>query len=66
LAKKTGETNATLRFWTKEGLLEVAEVTESGGYQLYDPEMVSRVQKIRQLQAERFSLREIKAKLTAT
>ena len=36
LAKMTGEPNATLRFWTKEGLLQVADTTDSG-YQLYTP-----------------------------
>lgn len=63
LGKETGETVATLRFWTKEGLLEIAEVLESG-YQLYDLSMVARAKKIRDLQAERFTLREIKEKLS--
>jgi len=63
LAKLTGETNATLRFWTKEGLLEVADTTDAG-YQLYDPSMADRVQEIRRLQGERFTLKEIKAKLS--
>lgn len=62
LSKLTGESNATLRFWTKEGLLEVADTTDAG-YQLYDPTMIERVQEIRRLQGERFTLREIKAKL---
>lgn len=29
LAKKAGETVATIRFWTKEGLLQIAETTPS-------------------------------------
>jgi Fic family protein len=62
LAKATGESNATLRYWTKEGLLEVADVTEAG-YQLYAPEMVDKVACIRDLQAQRFTIKEIKAKL---
>jgi DNA-binding transcriptional MerR regulator len=62
LAKLTGETNATLRFWTKEGLLEVTETTDAG-YQLYDPAMTERVQAIRRLQGERYTLKEIKGKL---
>lgn len=62
LAKRTGEPNATLRFWTKEGLLDVSETT-AAGYQLYAPAMVERVQEIRRLQGERFTLKEIKAKL---
>lgn len=59
LAKQTGETNPTIRHWTKEGLLEVAEITESG-YQLYAPEMVQRAKQIRELQKKRYSLAEIK------
>lgn len=64
LAKITGETNATLRFWTKEGLLDVADKTDSG-YQLFAPSMIERVAKIRQLQGERFTLVEIAAKLSS-
>lgn len=60
LAKLTGETNSTLRFWTKEGLLGVAETTDAG-YQLYDPSMAERTEKIRRLQGERYTLKEIKA-----
>ncbi|MGF1450035.1 MAG: MerR family transcriptional regulator [Opitutales bacterium] len=63
LGKHTGESNATLRFWTKEGLLEVAETTEAG-YQLYHPSMAERVKEIRRLQGERFTLKEIKAKIS--
>lgn len=62
LAKLTGETNATLRFWTKEGLLEVAETTHAG-YQLYDRKMIDRVKEIRHLQTKRLRLKEIKAQL---
>ena len=35
LAKATNQTVPTIRHWTKEGLLQVAEVTEAG-YQMYD------------------------------
>ena len=62
LAKATGESNATLRYWTKEGLLEVADTTEAN-YQLYAPEMIGKVARIRDLQAQRFTIKEIKAKL---
>ena len=65
LAKATGEGNATLRFWTKEGLLQVADTTEAN-YQLYAPEMTERVAQIRDLQSRRFTLAEIKAKLTGS
>ncbi|MGF1483482.1 MAG: Fic family protein [Opitutales bacterium] len=63
LGKLTGDSNATLRYWTKESLLEVAETTEAG-YQLYDPAVAERVKEIRRLQGERFSLKEIKAKIS--
>ncbi len=59
LAKKVGEPNSTIRHWTKEGLLEVAEITESG-YQLYAPEMVERIKKIHELKEKRYTLQEIK------
>ncbi|MCD8525988.1 MAG: Fic family protein [Alphaproteobacteria bacterium] len=62
LAKQTGESNATIRYWTKEGLLEVADTTEAG-YQLYASSMVDRIQKIRELQGQRYTLSEIMAKL---
>lgn len=62
LAKQVGERNSTIRHWAKEGLLEVAEVTEAG-YQLYAAEMIERVRKIHDLKAQRFTLQEIKEKL---
>ena len=63
LAKKVGEPNSTIRHWTKEGLLDVAEVTESG-YQLYALEMVDRIKQIHTLKEQRFALQEIKDKLS--
>ena len=63
LAKTTGQTVPTIRFWTKEGLLEVAEVTESG-YQLYAPDMVERCRAIEKLKSQRLSLSEIREQLT--
>lgn len=60
LAKETGEPVTTIRFWTKEGLLEVKEYSQ-GGYQLYDPAMIETVKQIRQLQNEkRLTIAEIK------
>lgn len=60
LAKETGETIHTLRYWTKEGLLTVTKYTE-GGYQLYSPSMIKRAKEIRRLQKEeRLTLAEIK------
>lgn len=63
LAKETGETPPTIRYWTKEGILEVKEYTK-GGYQLYEPAMIGRVREIRRLQKEdRLSIAEIKKKI---
>jgi DNA-binding transcriptional MerR regulator len=60
LARKTGETIHTLRYWTKEGLLPVQGHTP-GGYQLYHPSMVERVREIRRLQMEkRLTITEIR------
>lgn len=65
LAKETGETVYTIRFWTKEGLLTVRDFTK-GGYQLYEPSMVKRAKKIRQLQnEERLTLVEIKERINS-
>ena len=62
LAKATNQTVPTIRHWTKEGLLQVAEVTESG-YQMYDSRMVESVKKIQEMKEKRMTLIEIKEKL---
>ena len=63
LAKAAGETKATIRFWTEEGLLQVAKSTKSG-YALYDPKMIDKAKEIRQLQkTERLSIAELKKRL---
>ena len=62
LAKKTGETLATLRHWMKLGLLESADTTEAG-YQLFEPELVDRARRIRALQSNRRTLAEIRQEL---
>ena len=62
LAKAAGETVPTIRFWTKEGLLQVAEVSESG-YQFYDPAMIDCCRKILALKKKRMTLAEIKTQL---
>lgn len=60
LAQATGESVSTIRHWTKEELLTVAEKS-AGGYQLYSPDMVKRIRKIRKLQKEkRLTLAELK------
>lgn len=57
-----GETVPTIRYWTQEGLLDVAELTGSG-YQLYAPEMIERIKRIQELKGERLTLGEIKQRL---
>lgn len=59
LAKQTGESISAIRFWTKEGLLEVAETT-AAGYQLYDATMIERIKKIKELKNKRYTILEIK------
>jgi Fic family protein/DNA-binding transcriptional MerR regulator len=65
LAKAVGETVPTIRYWTKEGLLEVADVTDAG-YQLYAAEMTARCKEIQRLKGERLTLREIKKRIEAS
>jgi len=62
LAKLTKQTTSTIRHWTKEGLLQVAEITESG-YQMYDAEMTEKVKKIQEMKEKRMTLTEIKESL---
>ena len=61
LAGQVRESNSTIRYWTKQGLLEVAEITETG-YQLYDADMVERIKEIHAMKKRRLTLREIKHK----
>jgi len=63
LAKQVDVPNSTIRHWTKEGLLEIAETTESG-YQMYSSVMADRVKEIKRLKTKRLTLEEIKRKLT--
>lgn len=63
LAKRVGERNSTIRHWTKEGLLQVAEITEAG-YQLYAPEMIERIKQIHALKEQRFTLQDIRETLS--
>jgi Fic family protein len=62
LAKRTKQTTSTIRHWTKEGLLQVAEITESG-YQMYDYGMIEKVKEIKELKEKRLTLTEIKKTL---
>ena len=62
LAKATDQTVPTIRHWTKEGLLRVAEIKASG-YQMYSEEMVTRIKKILKMKKERMTLSEIHKKI---
>lgn len=63
LAKATNEPVPTIRYWTKEGLIQVTELSK-GGYQMYHPNMIKRAKQIRSLQAEkRLTIEELKKTL---
>lgn len=63
LADLVAETVPTIRHWTKEGLLQVADYTQ-GGYQLYSQNQVAVIKKIRTLQdKDRLTIAEIKKAL---
>ncbi|MCZ6884626.1 Fic family protein [Rickettsia helvetica] len=62
LAKAVNENVSTIRFWTKAGLLEIADITDSN-YQLYSKEALERCKKIQQLKKQRLTINEIKDKL---
>jgi len=62
LAKQTDVNVSTIRFWLSSGLLEVSETTASG-YQLFSSSMVVRVEQIKTLKEQRFTIQEIKSKL---
>lgn len=59
LAKATKQTVSTIRHWTKEGLLQVAKVKESG-YHMYSEEMITKIRKIEDMKEKRMTLEEIK------
>ncbi|MFZ5376355.1 MAG: Fic family protein [Patescibacteria group bacterium] len=48
-ANLSSETVPTIRYWTKQGLIDVDDYSR-GGYQLYSPSAIKRTKKIRQLQ----------------
>ena len=62
LAKQTDVNTSTIRFWLTSGLLEVSETTPSG-YQLFSASMVARIEQIKALKEQRFTIQEIKSKL---
>ena len=59
LAKQVQATNSTIRYWTKEGLIDVADKT-AAGYQLYSFETIERIKRIKKLKSQRYTLGEIK------
>jgi hypothetical protein len=62
LAKAARVMVPTIRFWIQEGLLEVAEVRESG-YQMFSSDKIPRCEQIRKFKGERQTLNEIRGKL---
>ena len=59
LAKRTGVSASTIRFWLGEGLITAARRTESG-YQLFDDSAIARIRHIRKLQEKRLTIEEIR------
>ena len=59
LARETGCTVDTIRYYQREGLLPPAE--RDGRHRIYGPEHVERLERIRDLQGRRFSLAAIRA-----
>lgn len=62
LAAKTNTPISTIRYWVQEGLLEITSLTPSG-YWLFHLNSIARVEKIKELQQKRFTIREIKQNL---
>jgi DNA-binding transcriptional MerR regulator len=63
LARQAGLTVDTIRYYAREGLLTAPE--RSGRHKLYGPGHLERLERIRDLQARRFSLAAIRAILDA-
>lgn len=59
LAKLSGQTVPTLRFWTQQGLLQIANKTDSG-YALYDKSQLTTIEKITDLKGQRYRIEEIR------
>ena len=59
IAQKAGITVDTIRYYSREGLLPPPE--RSGRHKLYGPEHLDRLNRIRELQEQRFSLAAIRA-----
>ena len=63
LAKKVGKTTRALRFYEEQGLIEPAQRSQ-GGYRLYSPQTLTRLQWIEQLQDMGFSIKDIQDFIT--
>jgi DNA-binding transcriptional MerR regulator len=63
LAHEAGVTVDTIRYYSREGLLDAPE--RSGRHKLYGPPHIERLARIRELQGQRFSLAAIRAILSA-
>ncbi|HTL84583.1 MAG TPA: MerR family transcriptional regulator [Acidimicrobiia bacterium] len=61
LAQKAGLTVDTIRYYAREDLLAAPE--RSGRHKLYGPEHLDRLERIKELQSQRFSLAAIRALL---
>jgi Predicted transcriptional regulators len=62
LAQKTGLTPPTIRYYEKEGLLDIRHVErKDNNYRDYTQEAVEHLRKIKRVQAAGFTLGEIKA-----
>lgn len=62
LAKLTGQTVPTIRYWTQQGLLQIANRTDNG-YTLYEKSQVERAGQVVSLKEQRLSLAEIKSRM---
>lgn len=63
VSKLSSETPATIRYWTKQGLLKPAGYSP-GGYYLYGREVLGLIKNIRRMQKEqRLSLKEIEKQI---
>jgi DNA-binding transcriptional MerR regulator len=62
LAKKTGLTSHTIRFYEEEGLLDTRHVRRgANNYRYYSKEAIERLRLIKQAQATGFTIAELKA-----
>lgn len=63
-AREAGVGVETIRFYERRGLIDRPPKPQGAGYRLYPPEIVERIQFIREAQTLGFSLREIQELLS--